>query len=110
MAPGIGAGRAALSSESVPTLANSGHCAASLLPSRASASEHDVLPSAAFGLIEKPGGRVTVVDRISDGDGVDGSWNWGTSSFTSSPEAVSVSVVVGFALRLGLKLSRSQPV
>ena len=59
-------------SVSVPTLENSGHWASSWVPNRASASEQEVLPSAALGLIEKPSGRVTVIARISEGDGVDG--------------------------------------
>ena len=68
------------------------------------------MPSAAFGLIENPSGRVTVFALSSEGEGVFGSWNWGTLSVTSRPEAVSVSVVVGLAARLGSKLSASQPV
>ena len=46
----------------------------------------------------------------SDGDGIVGLCCCGTVRSTSMPEAESVSVVVGWAQRLGLKLSWSQPV
>ena len=52
------------------------------------ASEQEVLPSAALGLIEKPGGRVTVAPRSSDGEGMVGLSCWGTLRSTSMPEAV----------------------
>ncbi len=68
-------------------------------------SEQEVLPSAAFGLIVKPSGRVTVVALISDGEGTSGLDCCGTWRSTSRPEAVSVAVAVGWAKRLGLKLS-----
>ncbi len=110
MKPSIGAGRAELSIETVPTLEVSGHSASRSVPTADSASEQEALPSAAFGLIENPSGRVTVFALSSEGEGVFGSWNWGTLSVTSRPEAVSVSVVVGLAARLGSKLSASQPV
>src|SRR6478752_500456 len=110
MYPGIGSGSAELSRTTVPTFENSGQCWGSRVPSRASASVQTVLPSAAFGLIENPSGITTLEARSSEGEGVVGSWNWGTSSSTPRPEGESVSSVVGFALRLGLKLSRSQPV
>ena len=80
------------------------------MPRLACASEQATLPSAALGLIEKPSGSSTALALISEGDGVLGSWNCGTIRSTSSPEAASVSVVVGSAARLGLKLSLSQPV
>ena len=76
----------------------------------ACASEQAILPSAALGLIEKPAGSSTLLALISEGEGVLGSWNCGTTRSTASPEAASVSVVVGPAARLGLKLSLSQPV
>jgi hypothetical protein len=63
------------------------------------------LPSAALGLIVNPSGKVTVVALISDGEGVRGLRNCGTLRLTSRPLAESVFVVVGFAERLGLKLS-----
>ena len=44
----------------------------------ASASEQEVLPSAALGLIENPSGRVTVAPRSSDGEGMVGLSSWGT--------------------------------
>src|ERR1044072_6517338 len=110
MSPGSGPGSTALWMSSVPTFEFSGHWAAFWVPKRASKSVQDVLPSAAFGLIEKPAGRVTVVSLIADGEGTVGLWNWGTLRLTSSPEEVSAWVVVGEAGRLGLKLSWSQPV
>ena len=61
------------------------------------ASVQAVLPSAALGLIEKPGGRVTVAPRSSLGEGIVGLSCWGTVRLTSIPEAVSVSSVVGCA-------------
>ena len=94
----------------VPTFENSGQWASSSVPIADSSSLQEILPSAAFGLIEKPSGRVTVVALISDGDGVLGLSSCGTLRSTSSPEAVSVSSVSGWAARLGLKLSWSQPV
>ena len=57
---GSGPGSAELSISRLPTLANSGQSAASRVPKLACASVQATLPSAAFGLIEKPGGRVTV--------------------------------------------------
>src|SRR6476661_3661593 len=110
MAPSIGAGSAELSIERVPTLACSGQCAASTVPNEASSSVQETFPSAALVLIEKPGGRVTVDARISEGDGVPGLCVCGTLSSTSRPLGLSAWVVVGFAVRLGLKLSWSQPV
>src|SRR5262249_40608419 len=83
---------------------------ASSLVRFASAFEQVVLPSAALGLIEKPTGSSTLLPLISDGDGVLGSSNCGTTRSTARPEAESVSLVVGAAARLGLKLSLSQPV
>ena len=82
----------------------------SSVPKFASASEQEVLPSAALGLIEKPTGSVTVAALISDGEGKVGLRSCGTVRSTSTPEAESVAVVVGLALRLGLKVSWSQPV
>ena len=110
MYPDNGPGRAELSIVRVPTLDVSGHWASSSVPNRASESLQALLPSAALGLIEKPAGNFTVTARISEGEGVLGLSSWGTLRSTSRPEAVSVSVVVGWALRLGLKLSWSQPV
>ncbi len=81
-----------------------------LMPKPACCSVQATLPSAALGLIEKPSGRVTVVALIAEESGVSGSWYWGTLRLTANPEAVSVCVVVGFADRLGSKLSLSQPV
>ena len=48
----------------VPTFEVSGHRASSVVPISASASEQVVLPSAAFGLIENPAGRLTLAARI----------------------------------------------
>ena len=62
------------------------------------------MPSAAFGLIEKPSGSVVVSDRISDGEGVTGLTSCGTLRSTSSPDGESVWVVVGWRRGLGLKL------
>ena len=81
----------------MPTLANSGHWASSSVPKRASASEQEVLPSAALGLIEKPSGKVTVVALISEGEGTVGLSIWGTLRSTSRPEGVSAAVVEGWA-------------
>src|SRR3954454_23890150 len=105
MAPGIGPGRELFSITRVPTLENSGHSAASLVPKRALKSEHAVFPSAALGLIENPGGRVTVVAFSSLGEGIVGLTCCGALRLTSIPEGVSVASVVGWAYRLGLKLS-----
>ena len=81
----------------------------SSVPTDDCCSEQVVFPSAALGLIENPFGKVIVLALSADGDGVFGSWNCGTLSTTSTPEAVSVSVVVGFAARLGSKLERVAP-
>ena len=66
-------------------------------------------PSAASGLIVKPGGRVTIDDLISEGEAAKPS-NCGALSSMLRPEGESVSVVVGLAWRTGLKVSSSQPV
>ena len=88
MTPGIGPGSAELSMfegadlrelRAVRRLRRCRSCA--------SASEQAVLPSAALGLIEKPGGRVTVVALISDGEGIVGLCGCGNVRSTSSPEA-----------------------
>src|SRR6188768_3454655 len=100
MKPGIGAGSAELSRTKVPTFENSGHAAGRRVPSFASVSLQAVLPSAALGLIEKPSGSDTVDAFSGEGDGVVASCGCGTVSFTSTPEALSVAVVVGLALRL----------
>ena len=110
MPPKIGPGRAELSSSVVPTFANSGHWASSVVPIRASASEQVVLPSAAFGLIENPSGRLTLAARISEAEGVSGLICCGTFRDASSPLGASASGVDGFAAREGLKPSWSQPV
>ena len=68
------------------------------------------MPSAAFGLIENPSGRVTVVARISEAEGVSGLICCGTFRLTSRPLGASASAVDGFAAREGLKPSWSQPV
>ena len=110
MPPEIGAGSAGLSIVSTPTFENSGQCASSVVPKFASASEHESLPSAAFGLIENPSGSFRVAALISDGDGKLGLNICGTVRSMSTPEAESAAVVVGLALRLGLKVSWSHPV
>src|ERR1700751_4778186 len=110
MPRGIGSGSAELSSVRVPTLENCGQCASSSVPKLAWESEQEVLPSAALGLIENPSGRVTVVARISESDGVSGLSFCGTFSVTSSPLAVSASEVDGLAESEGWKESWSQPV
>src|ERR1044072_8024807 len=107
MAPLIGAGSAELSIETVPTLECSGHCASWTVPKAASSSVQAVLPSAALGLIEKPGGKITVVALIEGGAGVLGLCVCGTLRLTSRPVAVSAWVVVGSAERLGLKVGWS---
>ncbi len=71
----------------------------------ATASGQDVLPSAALGFSENPTGSVRFAALISDGEGKLGLSNCGTVRSMSTPEAESVAVVVGLALRLGLKLS-----
>ena len=68
------------------------------------------MPSAALALIEKPSGRVTIAVRISEGEGTRALCSCGTLCSRSSPEGASDWVVVGWAERLGLKLSWSQPV
>jgi hypothetical protein len=75
-----------------------------------SASEQLTFPSAAFGLIEKPSGRIVVVALISEGEGVVGLCSCGTLRSTSTPEAESACEVDGVAVRLGLNVSCSQPV
>ena len=62
-------------------------------------------PSAAFGLIVNPSGSVTSEVRSSDGAGTLPLWDCGTLIVRSSPEAVSERSVVGFARKLGEKLS-----
>src|SRR4051794_5575313 len=110
MPPGTGAGSAGLSITSVPIFENSGHSAPSRVPNFACESEQEVLPSAAFGLIEKPTGSFSVASFISEGDGKEGLSSCGTVRSMSTPDAESVAVVVGRALWLGLKVSWSQPV
>src|SRR5436853_1512278 len=105
MPPGIGSGSAQLSSERVPTLECSGQCASPSVPKAASASEHEVLPSAALGLIEKPFGIVTLTARISESDGVTGLACCGTLRSTSSPLGASACAVDGLAASEGLKPS-----
>ena len=72
---------------------------------RASASEQEVLPSAALGLIEKPFGRVTVVARSLRGRGRGRALVLGNPEVDVEARGESVAVVVGWAKRLGLKLS-----
>ena len=74
----------------LPTLEKSGQWASSSVPNCASASVQAVLPSAAPGLIEKPGGRVTVVALSSVGEGIVALTCWGTARLTSIPEGASV--------------------
>ena len=80
---------------------NSGHCGFFGVPNVASASEQAVLPSAAFGLIENPSGRLTVGALISESEGESGLSDCGTLRSMSSPEAVSASVVVGVPIGAG---------
>src|ERR1044072_3199415 len=101
MAPLIGAGSAELSIETVPTLERSGHCASWTVPKAASSSVQAVLPSAALGLIEKPGGKITVVALIEDGAGVLGLCVCGTLRLTSRPGGVWAWGVVGAAEGVG---------
>ena len=63
------------------------------------------MPSAAFGFSENPTGSFRVAALISDGDGNFGLNSCGTVRSMSTPEAESAAVVVGLALRLGLKVS-----
>src|SRR4051794_19107520 len=103
MYPGRGEGRAELVIVREPTFEDCGHCAASSrIPTRASSAEQAALPSAALGLIETPGGSVTVEALIWEGDGAMGLSAGGTLRSMSMPEAVSVCRVVGCANRLGL--------
>src|SRR5882757_6831617 len=106
----MASGSAELTSVRVPTFENSGHWASRVVPNFASASEQETLPSAAFGLTEKPSGKFTSSALISESEGAIGLCTWGTSSLTSTPEAVSASVVDGKAESEGSKPSRSQPV
>src|SRR5215213_5653689 len=110
MAPGRGSGSAALSRLRVPTLENSGQVTAFRVPIAVSASEQLSFPSAALGLIDTPSGKIVVEDLISEGDGVVALSSCGTRRSTSTPLGASDCVVVGFAVRLGLKVSCSQPV
>src|ERR1044072_7686026 len=109
-APGIGAGRAATSRTTDPILAKSGHRAASSVPIEVKDSGQAPLPSAAAGLSEKPSGIVALAAFISDGAGVTGLCVCGTFRLASTPAAVSVALVVGFTLMLGVKLGWLQPV
>src|ERR1044072_2166009 len=109
-APGIGAGRAATSRTTDPILAKSGHTAAASAPIEVKDSGQAPLPSAAAGLSEKPSGIVTLAAFISDGAGVTGLCVCGTFRLASTPAAVSVALVVGFTLMLGVKLGWLQPV
>src|ERR1700720_2762357 len=68
------------------------------------ASLQALWPSAASGLIVKPGGRVTIADLISEGVVAKPS-NWGVLSSRFKPEGASVSRVVALASRTGLKVS-----
>ena len=75
----------------------------------ACASVQAVCPSAASGLIVRPGGRVTNTALASDGDGVKPKV-CGILKPRFSPDAESASSVVRLALSTGLKVSFSQPV
>ncbi len=55
-----------------------------------------VCPSAASGLIVKPGANVTEADLISDGESASPR-NWGALSSMFNPDAESASFVVGLA-------------
>src|SRR4051794_18726051 len=109
MEPGSASGSAELSSERLPTFENCGHCASSVVPNRAAASEQETLPSAAPGLIEKPSGKVTLTALICELEGAFGLSGWGTSRLVSTPEGESASLVEGEADSDGSKPSRSQP-
>ena len=98
---GSGAGSAATSSVSVPIFENSGQFAAQRGADRAQQSGQATLPSAAFGLIEKPCGSVTFAVFSSEGEGVIGLCVCGTLRSASRPEGVSAAAVVGFAVTLG---------
>ena len=94
----------------MPIFENSGQCAANSVPIAVSQSGQATLPSAALGLIVKPSGRVTLRGADLRRRRVVGLWVCGTLRSMSRPEAVSARSVVGFADRLGLKLSWLQPV
>src|SRR5262249_4754607 len=93
----------------VPILALSGHSDGASEVKLACASEQEVWPSAASGLMVRSGGSWTVTLFSCDGDGVNPSV-CGTLKLRSNPEAESVSWVVRFELSTGLKVSFSQPV
>ena len=92
------------------TLENSGQVAGPNVPIAVSGSGHATFPSAAFGLIVKPSGRVTTDVRSSDGEGVWGLCSCGTLRIVSRPDGVSVAAVVELPVRLGSKLAWAQPV
>src|ERR1700753_2715983 len=90
----------------VPIFDWSGQLAGPSEPKLAWASEQAVWPSAASGLMVRPGGRVTVADFSSEGEAAKHK-NAGALSLMLSPDGASVSDVVGLAYRTGLKTSRS---
>src|ERR1700682_427629 len=94
----------------VPIFESSGQWASSVVPMRASASEHVSLPLVTLGAREKPTGRVTWAAFSSEGEGTEGLSNWGTVRRNSAPEGESAVVVVGFMAWLGLKESGAQSV
>src|SRR5215218_1503908 len=100
MAPGRGAGSAATSRERVAIFESCGHTASNKVPIRAEESAHATFPSAAFGLIVKPSGKVINEVRSSEEAGVSPLWDCGTLIVRSSPEAVSERSVVGLASML----------
>ena len=93
----------------VPILELSGHSAGPSEPKLASLSRQALWPSAASGLIVSPGGSVTIADLICEGEAANPS-NCLALRLMSSPEAESVSLVVGRPSSSGLKVSFSQPV
>jgi hypothetical protein len=91
-----GAGSALVPISKVPIFEVSGHCAGPSLSKLASASRQAVWPSAASGLIVKPGGKVTLLDFSCEGE-LAMPRNCGASIWRSRPEGESVSLVVGLA-------------
>ena len=62
--PGRTSGRAELSRERLPILENWGQFASVVVSKLIDAASQATLPSAAFGLIEKPSGKVTLTALI----------------------------------------------
>ena len=94
----------------MPIFELSGQAPGRSVPKPAWASLQAVWPSAASGLIVRPGGRVSTAERSVDGEEAVPSRNWSAFSWMSMPDGESASAGVRPRLKTGSNFWFSQPV